>query len=166
MAVRHLIQRLSPQLDRRWIIALVVLALLVAAGTFVRWGGTLPPLELVALGAQGTFEDTVTIPASWAGPTRDDPDIAARVPLVLGVRNPGLRPVTPERLELSLPVRFRGRRVGPLRRDRERILEVPLRPQGGQLERGGIAAPADEGARRDEQSHDDEGDHPAPVQLR
>ena len=108
MAVRHLFQRLSPRLDRRWVLALVVVALLVvAATTFIRWGGTLPPLQLVALGPQGTFEDTVAIPAEWSRPPADDSDVAARVPLVLGVSNPGIRPVRPGRLDLSLPVRYR-----------------------------------------------------------
>lgn len=107
MAFRHILQRLSPQLDRRWVIALLVVALLVAAATFVRWSGPLPPLELVALGPEATFEDTVRIPAAWADTSVTAPEVAARVPLVLGVRNPGLRAVRPERLELSLPVRYR-----------------------------------------------------------
>ena len=107
MAVRHIFQRLSPQFDRRWLIALAVVVVLVLAATLVRWGGTLPPLELVALGPDGTFQDTLTIPAEWAEGDTDEPDVAARFPLVLGVRNPGIRPVRPERLELSLPVRFR-----------------------------------------------------------
>lgn len=107
MAFRHLVQRMSPRLDRRWVIGIGVAALLVLAGTFIRWGRTLPPLELVALGSDGNFQDTVRIPAEWARTPAEDGDVVARVPLILGVRNPGVRSVRPERLELSLPVRYR-----------------------------------------------------------
>lgn len=107
MAVRHLLQRISPELDRRWVIALIVVAVLIVAGTFIRWGGDAAPLELTALGAQGNFQDTVTVPTSWADTTGREADVVVRIPLVLAVRNPGLRPVRPERLELSLPVRYR-----------------------------------------------------------
>ena len=140
MALRHLIQRLSPQLDRRWVIAAVVLALLVAAATFIRWGGALPPLQLVALGPQGTFQDTVTVPAGWADSVRGQPDVAARVPLVLGVRNPGTVPLRPERLELSLPLRYRisapGEDLEPWMDPSSPLATYSLRPGLGVLEPG------------------------------
>ena len=107
MGVRHLVQRISPELDRRWVITLLVIAVLLVAGTFVRWGGDPAPLELTALGPQGTFQDTVMVPTAWADTTSGKADVVARVPLVLAVRNPGVRPIRPERLELSLPLRYR-----------------------------------------------------------
>ena len=138
MAIRHLLQRLSPSLDRRWIIALVVLAVLaVIATTFVRWKGPLPPLRLVALGPQASFQDTVAIPASWADTTAEDPDVVARFPLVLAVVNPGFRAVQPERLELSLPVRYRiaapGEDIEPRVDPSSPLVTYALRPGLGVL---------------------------------
>ncbi|HUG41872.1 MAG TPA: hypothetical protein VMM12_15390 [Longimicrobiales bacterium] len=138
MAIRHLIQRLSPQLDRRWLIALGVAALLVVAATFVRWGGTPAPLELVALGPQATFDDTVTIPAAWTDTTTAEADVVARVPLVLAVRNPGLRALRPDRLELSLPVRFRidapGEDLEPRMDPSSPLVTYTLYPELGPIE--------------------------------
>lgn len=138
MAIRHLIQRLSPSFDRRWIIALLVLGVLVViATTFIRWKGPLPPLRLVALGPQATFQDTVTIPASWAAPSTEDPEVVARFPLVLGVVNPGVRAVRPERLELSLPVRYRiavpGEELEPRVDPSSPLVTYALRPELGVL---------------------------------
>lgn len=138
MAIRHLLQRLSPDLDRRWIIALLVVALLIVAGTFIRWGGALPPLRLVALGPEATFQDTVRIPAAWADTTTEEPDVVARIPLVLGVVNPGLRPVRPDRLELSLPDRYRidvaGEDLEPRFDPSSPLVTYTLHPELGEIE--------------------------------
>ena len=63
-----------------------------------------PPLHLVALGPDGTFRDTLEVPASWRDTTID---AAVAVPLVLGVRNGGERAARPERLSLGVPVQYR-----------------------------------------------------------
>lgn len=107
MALRHLLQRFSPRIERRWLITLLVLGLLIAIATFIRWRGAPPPLELVALGPDGTFGDTLSVPPDWADTLTATPDAVARVPLVLGVRNTGTRPASPEELILSVPVRYR-----------------------------------------------------------
>lgn len=107
MATRHLLKRISPEFDRRWLIGVLVVGLLILAATFIRRTGVAPPLELVALGPDGNFSGAVAVPASWGDTTTTAPDAVSRVPLVLAVRNPGLDPLTPEQLELSLPLRYR-----------------------------------------------------------
>lgn len=107
MAFRHLLLRLSPRLDGRWLIGLLIVGALLAAGTFIRWSGPPPPLHLLALGPEGQFRDTVDVPASWGDTATTTPGAVARVPLILGVRNAGTRPVRPGRLSLSLPLRYR-----------------------------------------------------------
>lgn len=111
MAFRHLLQRISPSFDRRWLIAIIVVAVLVGLASFIRLGGSVPPLQLFVLGPDGTFQDTVALPAGWADTVTSTPDGVARFPLILAVRNPGTRPLDPQRLELSLP--FRYRMTGP-----------------------------------------------------
>jgi hypothetical protein len=107
MALRYLIQRFSPELDGRWLIVLLVVGAAVGAASFVRWGGPAPPLDLVAVGPGGSFQDTVDIPPEWADTATHTPGGAVRVPLILAVRNRGLQPVRPGRLTLSLPLRYR-----------------------------------------------------------
>lgn len=140
MALRHIVQRLSPRLDRRWVIALLVLGVLALAATFVRWGRALPPLNLVALGPEGTFQDTVSVPAAWGDTAASAPDAIVRFPLVLAVRNPGTRPVRPERLELSLPVRYRltaaGEALDPRMDASSPLLSYTLTPQLPAIEPG------------------------------
>ena len=75
--------------------------------TFIRWQGPAPPLELVALGPEGEFVDTLRVPVEWGDTATTTPDAVARVPLILGVRNLGREPVTPERLSLSIPLQYR-----------------------------------------------------------
>ncbi|MFP4623872.1 MAG: hypothetical protein ACLFRX_06810 [Gemmatimonadota bacterium] len=107
MGVRHLLFRITPRLDGRWLVAVLVVAVVVVAATFIRWSGPAPPLDLLALGPEGRFADTVEIPAAWGDTATATPDAVARVPLMLGVRNRGREPVRPERLSLSLPLRYR-----------------------------------------------------------
>lgn len=117
MAFRHLLLRYSPRLGARWIVGLVVVAVLaVAATTFIRWTAPASPLDLVALGPDGRFEDTLRVPAEWADTAATTPDGVVRVPLMLGARNLGRSPVRPEWLSLSVPLRYRltGTRGGEL----------------------------------------------------
>lgn len=107
MALRHTVQRFSPTLDGRWVIFLLVVGVLVGIGTFIRWSGLAPPLDLLALGPDGQFQDTLVVPAAWGDTATNTPDAVARIPLILGVRNQGGLAVTPERLSLSLPLRYR-----------------------------------------------------------
>lgn len=126
MAFWHLLQRIAPSPDRRWVVAFVMIALAVAAAFYVRWSGPAPPLDLLALDAEGRFVDTLHVPVEWGDTAVTTPDAVVRVPLILGVRNRGDRPVRPERLSLSLPVRYRLAATG--RRDLAPRLE-----QGGPL---------------------------------
>lgn len=107
MALRHLLLRFSPTIDRRWVIGAMVLAVLLVIGSFIRWGGPSAPLHLLALGPEGQFHDTVVVPAAWGDTDTRTPDAVVRIPLILGVRNPGRVAVRPERLSLSLPLRYR-----------------------------------------------------------
>ncbi len=107
MAFRHLFQRFSPTLDGRWVILALVLLVLAGLGTFIRWSGAAPPIDLVALGPDGRFQDTLIVPLEWGDTATHTPDAVARVPLILGVRNRGRRPVTPDSLSLSVPLRYR-----------------------------------------------------------
>jgi hypothetical protein len=105
--MRYIVRRFAPRFDRRWVVALVVVVLAVAAATFVRWGSPLPELELLALGPDGQFHDTVDIPADWADEATVTVDAVVRFPLILGVRNTGYRTARPGRLVLSVPARYR-----------------------------------------------------------
>lgn len=107
MAVRHVLQRFSPRLDRRWLIGLLVVAGLAVAASFLQLGGAAPPIDLVALGPDGRFQDTLRVPASWGDTATSTPEAIVRIPLILGVRNLGNEPVRPERLSVSLPLRYR-----------------------------------------------------------
>lgn len=111
MESRYLIRRLSPRFDGRWLIGLILVGVIAAAASYIRWGAPAPPLEVVVLGPDGSFSDRVSVPAEWGDDRTTTPDAVARFPLILGVRNLGIRPVSPERLQLSVPVRYRL--VGP-----------------------------------------------------
>lgn len=80
----------------------------VAAAVILVWSlprrAAEPPLHLVALGADGTFRDTLDVPGAWRTATAEG---SVRIPLVLGVRNTGQQSARPDRLSLSLPVRYR-----------------------------------------------------------
>lgn len=64
-------------------------------------------LELMALGADGRFATSITIPPHWAQEGGLEPGAVIRVPLILSVRNIGKEAAPPTRLELSLPTRYR-----------------------------------------------------------
>lgn len=96
--------RLLPRFDRRWLIVLAAVVLAVVVVRALPRQVPEPPLHLVALGPDGTFRDTLEVPASWRDTTTG---AAVAVPLVLGVRNRGERAARPERLALSLPVQYR-----------------------------------------------------------
>ncbi len=96
--------RPGSRFDRRWLIAAAVVVALVAVVRLIPRPGAEPPIHLVALGPDGTFHDTLDVPASWRDTATD---AAVRVPLVLGVRNTGSRAASPARLSVSLPVRYR-----------------------------------------------------------
>jgi hypothetical protein len=87
-----------------WRVAIGLVALLVAAVVLMP-GSTRPGvLQLVALGPDGQFGDTVHIDTPGLDTTGD---VVARVPLVLAVRNVGSAPIRPDTLELNLPARDR-----------------------------------------------------------
>jgi hypothetical protein len=96
---------LSPSFELRWFVAFFV----VVAIVIVIWSSprSHPPesIELVVLGSDGLFRDTLQVPASWDDTTL--PERLVRVPLVLGVRNSGTDAARPETLSLSLPGRYR-----------------------------------------------------------
>src|SRR5690625_3191673 len=105
------VKRFGRDLRRRWPLTLLGIAA-------VTWGviqvvpvgkkGT--SLELMALGADGTFAPEISIPDYWAD-TVDHAGSSLRVPLILGVRNNGTESAPPTKLELSLPSRYRMTRA-------------------------------------------------------
>lgn len=105
MPTPHDSSRLLSYLARPWVVGLLVVAVVVAVIRLSPDPAPEPPLQLVALGADGAFRDTLDVPASWG----DTSGLAAgvRVPLVLGIRNTGEVPGRPDRLSLSLPARYR-----------------------------------------------------------
>ncbi|MFW5947564.1 MAG: hypothetical protein ACOCUW_03640 [Gemmatimonadota bacterium] len=87
---------------------LAVLALLIVA--LAIWPASEPvrepTLELVALGPDGRFTDSLAVPATW-GDTATRAGGVIRVPLVLAVRNTGRAPGRPEHLDLGVPTDYR-----------------------------------------------------------
>lgn len=106
MASRPLASRLLSRFDRRWFVALLVVAGLVLAVRAIPRSVPEPPLQLVALSPAGDFRDTLDVPVSWGDTARRGPT-AFRVPIVLAVRNTGARPGRPAMLTMSLPVSYR-----------------------------------------------------------
>jgi hypothetical protein len=109
--MRHTTYRMTPRFDPRWLLVLLAVGAVVAAFAFVRLGSPEPRLELLALGPDGEFEAELVLPADWGDSSTVTAEAPARFPLILAVRNDGFRAALPERLSLSLPVRFRL--VGP-----------------------------------------------------
>src|SRR5690606_26796414 len=92
---------------RRGYVAVAAALALLAGVLLVRMRSVPPQLELVALSGDGAFVPDVAIPADLADTLSVSPGAAARVPLVLAVRNVGGEAATPDRLELNLPNRYR-----------------------------------------------------------
>lgn len=106
MASRTGLSRLVPRFNRRWLIGLVLVAVGIVVVRSMPTPVHEPPLDLVALGPDGGFRDTLDVPASWMD-TATTAGGVMRVPLVLGVRNTGERSGRPERLFMSLPLQYR-----------------------------------------------------------
>ena len=140
MVTRHLLQRMSPSIDWRWPVVLVVAAVIALVVTFIRWTGPAPPLDLVALGPEGAFVDSLDVPVEWADTATLTPDAVTRIPLILGVRNTGRRPVRPARLVLSLPVRYRltaqGRELQGVTDPSSPLIRYAVDPGLGPIEPG------------------------------
>jgi hypothetical protein len=98
-----LLKRIRLRFSGAILAVLMVLGGLVFVGV---WIGTAPPdppqLGLVALQQTGRFSDTIGV-----APVEQDGSL--RFPLVLAVRNVGIRAATPTAVLLSIPVRFRLR---------------------------------------------------------
>jgi hypothetical protein len=107
--MRYIIRRIGARFSGRW----VVLAVLFLAGAVVavlvvpavRRGE--PYVELVALGPDGTFRDTVHLPAAWTDTAASEWGPVTRFPLLLAIRNAGTRVAVPGRIEMSVPARYR-----------------------------------------------------------
>lgn len=108
--MQHLLTRTGSRIRRRLGLILAVAALLVAVALLLqphRWFGR-PELQLVALDANGLFQDSIALPREWADTTyRGAYGATARVPLVFAVRNVGVVPGSARGLHLSVPSRYR-----------------------------------------------------------
>ncbi len=105
MRMRRTFHRLGLSSRGRWAAVLLGGSAAAVVLLFAPWRDGPAELELVALNADGAFEQSIAVPAAWADTLYAAPGIAARVPLVLGVRNSGGEPARPQRLEISAPSR-------------------------------------------------------------
>ena len=104
----NILRRLGFGVPLRWL--LVGLLVLLAGAAFIllpEVRGRAPALQLVAIGAEGEFRQDVLIPAAWADTARQSIGNATRFPLLLALRNSGVRAASPRRLAISLPARYR-----------------------------------------------------------
>ena len=139
MSIWHLLQRFTPTIRLRWIVTALVLGLAVLVVSFILPNRAPPPLQLLALSPEGRFQDTASLPAAWADTLTASADAVTRFPLILGVRNPGTLEQRPERLELSLPLRYRltggdGAELDPRIEEGSPLLTYTLRPGLGPVE--------------------------------
>jgi len=108
--MQHFVIRAGSRLRRRLGLILAVAVLLVAVFLLLqprRWFGR-PDLQLVALDANGFFQDSISLPREWADTVyRGAYGARARVPLLLAVRNIGTAEGRARALHLSLPARYR-----------------------------------------------------------
>lgn len=107
--MQHLVARTGKFWRRLGVLAAAGIAAAASVYFFLpgRWNAR-PELQLVALNAGGQFQSSVMLPREWADTTFEGAYGArARIPLVLAVRNTGTRAARPDRLDLSLPARFR-----------------------------------------------------------
>ncbi|MBX6365229.1 MAG: hypothetical protein IRZ00_15270, partial [Gemmatimonadetes bacterium] len=105
----HRVARSGKVWRRLGVLVAAGLAAVASARFFLpgRWNGR-PDLQLVALTAGGQFRSSVTLPRQWVDTAFEGVYGArARIPLILAVRNVGDRAARPERLDLSIPARFR-----------------------------------------------------------
>jgi hypothetical protein len=109
--MRHLFLRFTPRFDFRWVVGLFLAGIIVAGLAFVRWTQPGPILELLVLGPDGQFHETLEVPAAWGDTTTVTPDGVARFRVIFGLRNAGYTTGHPHRLVLSVPARYRL--VGP-----------------------------------------------------
>ena len=104
----NIIRRFSFGVPVRWFVMALVLLLVLAGFWLVpRVRGRIPQLQLVAIGQDGRFQQSVSIPAAWADSADPGTGAVSRFPLLLALRNEGIRPATPNRLKLSIPARYR-----------------------------------------------------------
>jgi hypothetical protein len=101
-------QRYVPSVNVRILLPILLLGGAVAlAATYVRWGGPVIELDLVVLGPDGQFHESLELPADWADTAATTADAIVRFPLILAVRNVGHDVARPAQLVLRLPARYR-----------------------------------------------------------
>jgi|GEM_PF-532084 len=101
-------RRIRLGLRRRWLFFLFGGAAAVWAVLYLYpGGGRRADLELLVLGGDGKFSESISIPRHWAVTEGLDGGAVVRVPLILAVRNVGRKTSPPARLELTLPTRYR-----------------------------------------------------------
>lgn len=104
----NFVRRLRLGARRRWIPLLFGGAAVVWAVLYLfPAGGRGAELELLALGGDGRFSESISIPGHWAVTDGLDGGAVVRVPLILAVRNEGKKGSPPARLELTLPTHYR-----------------------------------------------------------
>lgn len=141
--MHHLVHRFAPRFDSRWIVGLVLVALVVAGFALVRWGAPGPELRLLVLGPDGQFHESLAVPAAWADTATTTPDAVARFQLILAVRNAGFEEAMPGELVLSVPARYRLLGPGGEELDGVTDLTSPLTryaldPRLGPIQPGGL----------------------------
>jgi hypothetical protein len=139
--MRHILLRLAPRLDGRWLVVLVLVGLGIAGASFIRWAQPEAELELLVLGPDGQFHEELVLPPEWVDSTTSTPGAVVRFRLILGARNVGYSEAWSERLILSLPARYqlldgRGEQL-PTRRDlASPLVQYLLEPRLDPLEPG------------------------------
>jgi hypothetical protein len=104
----NVVQRFVPSFNFRFLLPILLLGGAVAlAATFVRWGDPIVELDLVILGPDGQFHESLELPNDWADTDVATTDGVVRFPLILAVRNVGHDVARADRLVLRLPARFR-----------------------------------------------------------
>ena len=124
MAPERRFSGLVTYLGRPWVVGLLVVAVVAVLIRLSPEPAREPPLQLVALGPDGAFRDTLTVPGAWRDTA--EPSSGTRVPLVLGIRNTGDLPGRPARLTLSLPARYRLTTGASTAMEAELVVGSPL----------------------------------------
>lgn len=106
--MRNFARRVRIGARRRWILAIFGSAAAVWLVLYLfPAGGRDAELELLVLGGDGRFSESISIPSHWAVTDGLDGGAVVRVPLILAIRNAGRKTSPPARLELTLPTRYR-----------------------------------------------------------